>query len=357
MIVLVKCLSIEKQRIASSLLSKLTGEKAESYGSAWDHETCLQRSTASRINNNLVFKLELQLKLKLKVSRIDLSRWLSVHAAMNRKLGEKRTSLSSEVRNASMVKNKCEELKLERKRRSLDKLRAYENLAFVNKKKELIDLQLSIQSSKTDVSGRQGNNPYLISSARLKKEDNNLLNVCSSQGMFRSRGKSWSGSDIVLPLFDTIDKTKLLRHASHSTSTLGSLSRSRGDCQRSDFRRFSTGKRLHENEATKKTSDSIAQAGETTPCGQNVSKLFPPFYLQPLHKQKSKSLKDLSLVHLEKQRNLGGNKEVSWYDLSNCRYLRGWKTPTSEFLQLSYNCSCVRHFKINDTYEQWITCV
>ena len=245
---------------------------------------------------------------------------------MNRKLGEKRVSLSSEVRNASMVKNKCEELKLERKRRSLDKLRAYENLAFMNKKKELIDLQLSIQSSKTDESGRQGNNPYPISSARLTKEDNNLLNVCSSQGMFTSRRKSRSGSDIVSPLFDTTStETKLLCHASHSTSTPGSLSRSRRDCRRSDFRRFSTGKRLYENKATKSASDTSAQAGETTPSEHNVSRLLPPFYLQPLHKQKSKSLKDLSRVHLGKERNLSGSKEVSWYDLSNCRYLRGWK--------------------------------
>lgn len=241
---------------------------------------------------------------------------------MNRK-GERRISLSSEVRNASMVKNKCEELKLERKRRSLEKLRAYENLAFMNKKRELIDLQLSIQSSKTDESGRQGNNLHLISSARLTKEDNSQLDVCSSQRMFTSRTKSSSGSDIVLPLFDTSERKKSLRHTRHSTSTFDSLS----PVKCSGFRRFSTGRRTHENEATKNTSHTTtaAQAGEAVPGEQNISRLFPPFYLQPLHKQKSKSLKDLASMNLEKERNSDATKEVSWYDLSNCRYLRRWK--------------------------------
>lgn len=237
---------------------------------------------------------------------------------MNNRKGEKRYSLSSEVRNASMVKNKCEELQLEKKRRWLDKLRTYEKLDFMNKKKELLDLQLSIHSSKTDES-RQGIKHQITSVGLPAWED-----TFAQKTPLRSRTRSLqSVSHVVPPSIKTTNENHLQHRHARNSNSLGNLARK-------DYLAFSrflpARSRMGDTtEATARNSHDNARAEEAISCQQkSVSKLFPPFYLQPLHKQKSKSLKDVSRSHLQKEPRLQTDtKEViSCYDLSNCRYLR-----------------------------------
>ena len=128
---------------------------------------------------------------------------------MNRKT-ERRLSLSSEAGKALLVKNKCEQLKLEKKRRSLDRLQAYETVDFMNKKRELIDPRTSIHSWKTG--DRHDSISHRITSAK-PESDKNVDTYPKYR--FRSRSQSLSGPNFVSSLVrseDSLNSRRLFPH-------------------------------------------------------------------------------------------------------------------------------------------------
>lgn len=234
---------------------------------------------------------------------------------MIRKREEQRPCLPSELMKASVVRNKFEQLKLEKKRQSLDKLKAYESLSFMNRKRELIDLQMSIQSSRTDDTRQGINSPQSTS----EHDPNSTNEETLSKNRFRSRSKSLNGSSFVPSWFKTNAKErKMSRHQSLSNS-LDSYYLRRNSCAR--YPLYEKTKTAGIEEAN--VSCSAVQEEES------VWKLLPPVQLLPLHKQKSKSLKEISKANLELEQKLPEARKVSWNGLSDCRYLRGWKNDYS----------------------------
>lgn len=245
---------------------------------------------------------------------------------MQRKKEERHKNFSSEFRNAFAVKNKCEQLKLEKQHKSLERLRAHENLDLLNKRREVLSLQLSILSSKSDenTQGQEGeHSPPVtnINGTRKKK--------------FRSRAVSLSGSSVnsILKSGGKDDNRFLSR--SLNSDSLGkvnfkkmsrSMSISTGlDCFKGQ--KFGAPQTDYNN-----NEEPEAEPGspvDDSSSGPSIWKLLPPIQLTPLHKQKSKSMREVSSKLAEPIRRLSVPRKsasCSWKDLQDCRYIRRrWK--------------------------------
>ena len=242
---------------------------------------------------------------------------------MNRKNDVRRQSFSSEFRNAFVVRNKCEQLKLEKQHKSLDRLRAHESLDLTNKKREILSLQMSILSSKPDENTQD---------LSIKPETSQpLADINGTRKKFRSRALSTSASNInsflgggsgkdsrITPssVNANIGKIYQFKKMSRSFSVSGNL-----DCF--TRRKYTAALQTDKNN----NEESLSVDNDESSSGQAIWKLLPPIQLTPLHKQKSKSLKEIS-SHLETPRRKMSNENTScsWNDLQDCRYLRRtWK--------------------------------
>lgn len=235
---------------------------------------------------------------------------------MNRKT-ERRLSLSSEAGKALLVKNKCEQLKLEKKRRSLDRLQAYETVDFMNKKRELIDPRTSIHSWKTG--DRHDSISHRITSAK-PESDKNVDTYPKYR--FRSQSQSLSGPNFVSSLVrseDSLNSRRLV--PSHSLNSHTRRSSSTFSQWSNGFCKCSPGERTAEINRRKSTANFELEE-KLSSREQSIWKLLPPVQLIPFHKQKSRSLKELSSARSEVHCKFPGVKNVSWHDLTNCRYLR-----------------------------------
>lgn len=245
---------------------------------------------------------------------------------MYRKNEERRQSLSSEFRNAFIVKNKCEQLKLEKQHKSLDRLRAHESLDLMNKKREILSLQMSILSSKPD----DCNNELLSMKQEASQPEEDISGTRKMK--LRSSALSISASRISTNLSSTakerqictsslnsnaerLSQYKRWAHSSSVSENLDIISRSR--------RNLAT-QRCKQDE---NTNESVEE--EKSSSGQAVWNLLPPIQLAPLHKQKLKSFKDISSkapLNVPKRKLSMSPTRISWNELQDCRYLRGgWK--------------------------------
>ena len=236
---------------------------------------------------------------------------------MYRKNEERCHNITSEFKNAFIVRNKCEQLKLEQQRKSLDRLRAHENLDLMNKRREILSLQMAIFATKPDENDQELN----VNREFLQPE----ADVIGTRKMkFRSRALSVSSST-----FNTIlssrDKNDRIRRPSlipsaEKTNQFKKLSRSVSISGRLNCSMRRNG---HDVTGSCNKNDSLSAGGDDrAPSGQAFWKLLPPIQLAPLHKQPSRSLKDLSSkTHLDvPTRKLPMSS--SWSDLQDCRYLR-----------------------------------
>ena len=244
---------------------------------------------------------------------------------MNRKNEVRRQNISSEFRNAFVVRNKCEQLKLEQQHKSLDRLREHENLNFTNKRKEILSLQMSILFSKPDDNSQefcstQESLPSVTATGTRKiKYRSRVLSTCASSINLLLGGSAKDqqiGSNSV-----NFDKRKMhpFKKMSRSVSVSGSLGFA--------TRKKSAALQNYNNDNIKGSiTVSCAAIVDESSSGQTLRKLLPPIQLTPVHKQKSKSLKELSSQHLEmSSRKLSiAQEEISrsWNDLQECRYLR-----------------------------------
>ena len=242
---------------------------------------------------------------------------------MNRKNEIGRQNISSEFRNAFVVRNKCEQLKLEKQHKSLDRLREHENLNLTNKRKEILSLQMSILSCKPD-----DNSQELCST---QESIASVTDTGTRKMKFRSRVMSTSSINLFLggsakdqqigPNSVNFDKWKMhpFKKMSRSVSVSGNLGFA--------TRKKCTALQSDNNDNVKGTiTASCASIVDESISGQALRKLLPPIQLTPVHKQKSKSVKELSSRHLEvSSRKLSmAPDEISrsWNDLQQCRYLR-----------------------------------
>jgi hypothetical protein len=234
----------------------------------------------------------------------------------------RRQTISSEFRNAFVVKNKCEQLKLEKQHKSLDRLRDHESLDLMNKKREILGLQMSILSSKT------GDNPQ--ESCNTREPVLPVTDIGTRKMKFRSRALSTSASSI----------NSFLGGNCHRDNRTGPSS---VNCNIGKIHRFKKMSRsvsisgnidlIMRQKCTALQTDNNNEATETSSCSANgdesssqaIWKLLPPIQLTPLYKQKSKSLKEISSrcqVASRKSSVPQKNTSRSWNDLQDCRYLR-----------------------------------
>ena len=243
-------------------------------------------------------------------------------------------NFTSEFRNAFVVRNKCEQLKLEKQHKSIDRLRAHESLDLMNKKKEILSLQMSILSSKPqeecqDLSGETELSQPLAS-----------VNGSRGKAKFRPRASSISTSS-----FHSIFGCGGAGKDNKMTSNTFSLSASMGRINQ--FKKLSrsislsgkleycTQKKITTPQ-THVINESSSVDRDDSENRQNIWKLLPPIQLTPLHKQKSKSLKALSGKEDVAGNKLSvskGSKASSWNDLQECRYLRRRSQPSDTCLE------------------------
>lgn len=244
---------------------------------------------------------------------------------MHRKKEERHKNFSSEFRNAFAVKNKCEQLKLEKQHKSLERLRAHENLKLLNKRKEILNLQSSILSSKTDddTQGQEGgHSPPVTNINGTRKAKFRSRAVSISAPSINSVLKNGAGKDDnrffseSLNL-DSLRKINHFKKMSRSKSISGGL-----DCfKQREFGDIGVPQSDHNN------NEEPDSPGDDSSSRQAIWKLLPPIQLTPLYKQESKSVREISSNLLQQTRRFPvPRKSVSWNDLQDCRYLRcRWK--------------------------------
>ena len=247
---------------------------------------------------------------------------------MQRKKEERYKNFSSEFRKAFAVKNKCEQLKLERQHKSLERLRAHENLDLLNKRREILSLQLSILSSKIDenTQGQEGEHlpPVTnINGTRNRKFRSRAVSISGSSinSIFKSSGKDNSRSLSSSLNSDSLGEVNQFKKMSRSITISGDL-----DCFKG--RKFDAPQTDYNNNVEPETE--LGSSVDDSSSGQVIWKLLPPIQLTPLHKQKSKSLiREVSSKLVEPTRRLSVSRKgtsCSWKDLQDCRYLRRrWK--------------------------------
>ena len=247
---------------------------------------------------------------------------------MNRKNEIRRQNFSSEFRNSFVVRNKCEQLKLEKQYKSLDRLREHESLGHSNKRKEMISLQMSLLSnpkpaddnSQELCNTRESIAPMTDIGTRKMKFRSRALSTCTSTSINSllgggTDGKQTGSSRLSSSMNFGERKMHPFKKFSRSVSVSGTL----GFVRRKEIQ-------SNNNSNVKGTVPSAAAIVDESSSGQALKKILPPIQLTPLHKQKSKSLKELSLRNLEaSSRKLSVAQEKisrSWKDLQECRYLR-----------------------------------
>ena len=219
-------------------------------------------------------------------------------------------NFSSEFRNGFFVRNKCEQLKLEKQHKSLERLRANESLNLTNRKKEILDLQMSIMSSKLDENS--------LNSSSTKRESSQgtpvpVITVNSRKTQSTSRHMSITNDSSLKNFLSANEKDE--KKLSRSFSAAGQLNLS---LTRKHFAVQTYVNNIKERPSSRSSNESHGE--------RRLSTLLPPIQMAPLHKQRTRSLRKVSSNSeiSSRQKMSVEQKRIScsWDDLQYCRYLR-----------------------------------